>query len=183
MCLLQVGVMFCLTHCALVFTHHAIAGGLDLLPIAWAANLQSHLWDCHSSAMHPAGDLTCATHLRSQQGCIVYPGSAHANSEFYRNTSLILLQASKALLSSPGFPSAAPPPLHCQVAKANLVSPGWLQTTALRLKQSMPEICSQRHYISGLIPPALHMLAKGKSCIVRSNDLICLWLNCQPCYP
>ena len=106
-----------------------------------------------------------ATHQTSQQGHVLCPGFAQVHHQIYKSTSFPLLQLAKALLSSLGFLSAALPPqhhLHCQAAQASLVPPRWPQTTALTLKQSMPKLCSRWHYTSGLIPPVLHMLAKGK---------------------
>ena len=154
--------------------NHGIAGGLDLHPTAWAANLQSHLWDCHSSAMHPAGGLTSATHQTSQQGYVVCPGTVQANHHCYTYTFLPLLQTSKALLSGLGFTSAARPLQHhlnCQVAQGSLVPSAGPQTAPVCFQQSAPEMCSHRHYTSGLIPPVLHMLAKGKIWFIHSQRL------------
>ena len=146
------------THCALTFTQHAIAGGLELDPTAWAASLQSHLWGCHSSPMHTAGGIASRTHQTHHQGNVLCPGTAQADQHCCANTSSPLLQTCKALLSSLGFPPAAPPPqyhLNCQVAQRSLVTPTQSKTAAFCFQQSAPQMCSHRQYTSGLIPPVL----------------------------
>ena len=162
-----------------MFTHHATAGGIGLHPTAWSANLQSHLWDCHSSAMHPAGSLTSATHKILQQGYVLCPGTAQANHHCYTHTSSPLLQTSKAVLSSLGFPSAALPPQHHLACQGSLVAPARPQITALRFQRFAPETCSHWHYTSGLYHQSCTCLQRQDLTFAFTRPDISL-IKCQP---